>query len=213
MTPTVLTAPLSWPTRVISGTPSGTVYVIDVTNAVVVDDPGDWAWLFAQGFRPTDLRQEPLFAQTQAVTVGSTLTETTLIGAGAGSVVVPANTLVSGKSILLTGFGFHTASGNPTIRIRAYLGSTVVLDTGAVTSGTSTNNGWYTRGLITGIGNSQVQAQGFYTESGGGANDFGMVNLSPITLNLVNNLTFNLTAQWGATGNSLTLTNLLLEVE
>lgn len=153
--------------------------------------------------------QRTMFTQIASVTVANTVTETTLIGAGVGSVTLPANYGLAGKALLLEGFGYHSATGNPTIRIRIYKGATLLLDTTAVTSGNSTNNLIQIRAHITWRSTTSLFAQGFYQESGGGSNNFEMVNTAATTVNTTSEA-LNMTLTWGTAnaGNTVTLTNL-----
>lgn len=155
--------------------------------------------------------QRTIFVQTASVTVANTVTETTLIGTGAGTVTLPANYGQSGRSLLIEGFGYHSAGGNPTIQIRIYKGTTVLLDTTAVTSGNSTNNLIQIRGHITWRSTTSIFAQGFYQESGGGSNNFEMVTTAATTVSTTSEA-LNITLQWGtaAVGNTVTLTNLTI---
>lgn len=157
-----------------------------------------------------------LYAAAATATVANTTVETTLIGAGAGSLTIPANFLTVGRMVRVSAIGVHSASGNPSIRVRAYLSAAVVLDTGLVSSGNSTNATWEMRGFITCYsvgGTGSVYAQGFYEEDISTQSPFGMANTSPVTINTTTALTFNLTAQWGtaSVGNSDVCSNFLLE--
>jgi len=151
-----------------------------------------------------------IFAQTSTVTVTNTTVETTLLGSGVGSLVFAANSLQIGSSVSGTAIGPHSTSGNPTIQLRVYMNSTVILDTGIVTSGNSASATWEFRGFITcrstGV-TGTVQAQGFYIESAGGTNLFGMVNSAPITIDTTIAQTFNFTVQWGTASASNTISN------
>lgn len=157
------------------------------------------------------------FSQTQDVTVANTVTETNLSGTGVGTLTLPANALAAGTTLKFTAFGLHSATGNPTIRVRIYAGATVLLDTTAVTSGNSTNAIWDLRGLVTcyTTGNTgTVWAEGFYEETGGGTGKFEMANTAAITLDTTTSQTLKLTVQWGtaAAGNSISMTNFTVEV-
>jgi hypothetical protein len=68
-------------------------------------------------------------------TVGNTTTPTSLIGSGSGSLTLPANFFTAGKTIRLRVRGYYSATtvGGATMKWQVKLGSTVVLDTGAVT--------------------------------------------------------------------------------
>lgn len=156
------------------------------------------------------------FVQTATVTVANTAAETTLLGTGVGSLVVKANTLVAGSMVSGTALGFHSAAGSPTIRLRVYANSTLLLDTGAVSSGNSTNATWEFRGWVTcrTAGSSgTVMPQGFYMESGGGANVFGMVNTSPVTLDTTIDQTINFTVQWGTASASNTISAAVVQIQ
>lgn len=155
------------------------------------------------------------FSQTQSVTVVNTVAETTLIGAGIGTLTIPANAMAPGSSFSGVALGFHSASGNPSIRIRVYLNSTVILDTGTVTSGNSSNATWEFRGWVTcrtAGKTGTIMAQGFYIESAGGTNLFGMVNNNPITIDTTIAQTMNATVQWGTASNSNSITAAIVEL-
>lgn len=157
-----------------------------------------------------------LFAQTQTVTVANTASETTITGTGNGTLTLPANFLVAGRTIKFSAFGFHSATANPTIRVRIYAGTSVLLDTGTVTTANSTNAQWDLRGqivcLTTGVSGT-VNGQGFWTEAQAGANIFGMVNTSAVILDTTSSQTLKMTVQWGTASSSdtITMTNFLVE--
>lgn len=155
------------------------------------------------------IQQAVLFTQTASVTVANTLTETTLVGAGEGSMTLPANYGASGRTIILEGWGYYSATGGPTIRIRIYKGTTLLLDTTAVTSGSSTNALIQIRAVITWRSTTSVFCQGFYEESGGGSNNFEMVTTAATTVS-AGAEALNVTATWGtaSASDTITLTNL-----
>lgn len=82
-----------------------------------------------------------LFRQTATVSIYSSTTETTMVGAGQGSTTISANRLVAGSTIRVRLFG--TMGNNPTMtwRLKLKLGSQTLLDTGAVSLSTSVNVG------------------------------------------------------------------------
>lgn len=164
----------------------------------------------------TGVASSTLFTQTATKTVANTGSETALNSTGVGSLTLPASSLIAGRTIKITAAGFHSSTGNPTIRLKVKFGATIILDTGAVTSGNSTNAFWEVRGFITCYttgGTGTVWGQGFYSESGGGANSFSMVNTSAITIDTTATQAITLTAQWGTAdpGNTTTCTNLIVE--
>lgn len=155
-----------------------------------------------------------MFEQTANVTVASTAAETTFLGAGVGSLTIKGGSVIVGTAFDIQWWGYHSAVSTPTIRIRLYIGATVVLDTGVVNSGNSTN------ALIQGKANLRVAAtgatgtvegQGFYQESGGGVSNFPMQNLAgPVgPIDFTADQAVNGTIQWGtsSSSNSYTVTN------
>jgi len=156
------------------------------------------------------------FVQTASKTVANTVTETTLIGTGVGSLTIPAKSFQIGATFAGVALGPHSASGNPTIRLRVYLNSTVILDTGTVSSGNSSAATWEFRGWLTcvGVGSSgSINAQGFYMESAGGTNLFGMVNNAPVTIDTTIDQTINFTVQWGTASSGNTITSSVLDIQ
>lgn len=155
----------------------------------------------------------PIFAQTASVTVANSSTETSVIGAGQGSMTIPANFFTVGKSISFRAVGVHSASASPTIRWRFKIGVTTVLDTTAVTSANSTNAGLvvdvYITCRTTGAGGT-VFIQGNYTEEANATFSFANTAVTSINTTITNLL--DLTVEWGtgAPGNTVTITNLVL---
>jgi hypothetical protein len=156
-----------------------------------------------------------LFVQTQTVTVANTTTETTLLGTGVGSLILPANFLIAGRSIRVRGFGYHSSTGNPTVTIRFKLGTTTV---GTITGagGNGTNDGFEFDGILTCRttgASGTVQAQGKYQELHPAGLIEGGGNTSTTTLDTTINNQLNITFQWGtaSASNTISLTNFILE--
>lgn len=154
-----------------------------------------------------------LFSQTQSVTVANTVTETLIIGTGIGSVTLPANYGVAGKSLYIQAWGYHSAVSNPIVQVRVYKGSTLLLDTGAISSGNSTNAQIRIEALITWYSTTSVWAEGFYKEEGGGASasSFPMVNTAAVTVN-TDSEDIKITFTWGTASASNTITVPLLSI-
>lgn len=155
-----------------------------------------------------------LFAAT--ATVANSVAETSLIGAGVGSLVLSPNFFVPGRSFKFYASGVHSATANPTLRHRVYLNGVVLLDSTAVASQSGTNNAWEARGFATcrtaGPAGT-LFAQGFYEEDNSTGSPFGMVNAAAFALDTTVAQALTYTAQWGvaSASNSLSCTNFLLE--
>lgn len=156
-----------------------------------------------------------LFIQTDTVTVANTASETTLSGTGVGSLTLPANFFILGRSVRFRGLGYHSSTGNPTITFKVKFGSTV-LETITGTSGNGTNDGFEFDGIITcrTTGSSgTLQSQGKYQELHTSGLNQGGGNTSTVTINTTTSQTVSITVQWGTanSGNTISLTNFILE--
>lgn len=156
-----------------------------------------------------------LFVQTDTVTVANTVTETAISGTGVGSLVLPANFFIVGRSIRLRGFGYHSSTGNPTITLRVKFGSTVV---GSVSgaSGNGSTDGFEFDGIITCRttgASGTVQSQGKYQELQNSGLTEGGGSTSTVTIDTTASQTVSLTIEWGTAnaGNTISLTNFILE--
>lgn len=156
-----------------------------------------------------------LFTQTDTVTVANTVTETTLSGTGVGSLTIPANFFIIGRTLRIRGFGYHSSTGNPTITLRFKLGSTTI---GTVTgaSGNGSNDGFEFDGVLTCRttgASGTIQAQGSYQELQPNGLIEGGGNTSTTTINTTTSQTLSITVQWGtaSASNTISLTNLILE--
>lgn len=105
-----------------------------------------------------------LFTQTANVNVNNTVTETTLLGSGIGTLTLPASFLVSGKTLRIKASGFLGTTGTPTLQLRVRLGGasgTLVGDSTAATLGSGlSNRQWSLEIMITCRGVNSVFAQG-----------------------------------------------------
>lgn len=202
------------------GTMSGNINMgtHNITNVgqLVINGGTSNEFLKADGTLDSTLYETCLFSQTSTVTVANSSVETTLVGTGIGSVTIPANYFSVGTTLKIRGYGFHTASGSPNITVKIKFGSSIILNTGAQSSGNSTNALVYIDAILTcrSTGASgTLQAQGYYQESGGGINNFPMVNITTTTFDTTVSQTVDITVQWGtaSTGNSISLSNLAIE--
>lgn len=147
-----------------------------------------------------------IFAATANGQVANTTTETTLIGSGVGTLTLPANFLVAGKTIRLTAAGIFSTQLVPVaLNIRFKLGSTVIIATGAqVPSGATTNRFWWVEVLLTcrttGVTGTVIAQGSFFHGEATGLTAFSweMVNVSVITLDTTASQIVDLSAQWNA---------------
>ena len=156
-----------------------------------------------------------LFTQTATGTVANTVTETSMDSTGVGSKTLPANFFVAGKKLRIVGYGIHSASGSPTLRIKVKLGSTVVLDTTAIATKNSTNEVFHMMAEITCRttgASGTLFAQGVYDEVGFAG--FQMVNTTTTTIDTTASQAITVTATWGtaSASNTISMTNFSVEV-
>jgi hypothetical protein len=92
--------------------------------------------------RKAALPKKQTFAQTATVTVSGTTAETTLIGAGAGSLTIPAASWFAGKSFRVVVRGvYSTSSSSPAnLSFKIKLGSSVIAQTSEIFIGSGKSN-------------------------------------------------------------------------
>jgi hypothetical protein len=157
-----------------------------------------------------------LFTQTADATCANTTTETTLTSTGVGTLTLPANFFVAGKTIKLQAYGFHSSTSGATVTIRVKLGSTTIL-TATGSSGSDTNAGIIMDTVITCRttgASGTVAGQGVYTEIGNTPNFRQMTNTAAVTVDTTTSQAITMTAQWSAAaaGRTITVTNLSVQV-
>jgi len=196
----------------------GTANQVTVTGSSPITTAGSFTLSVPSTFAvPGTIQTDgTLFSQTASVTVANTLTETTVIGAGQGTVTLPANYFVAGKAVRIKIYGYHSASGNPTNRIRIKLGGTTVLDTTAVASHSGANELFTIDALLicrTTGATGTVYSLGVFTANSDG--EIGMVNTSAATIDTTGTLAIDITWQWGTAdpGNTATVPILVISKE
>lgn len=191
----------------VTATRQGTAYSYDLSQSATI----------TVGSKYLHAPVRVLFAQTSTVAVQNTTTETDLLSA---SVTLPAHFFVQGRTVRITARGIESNIAAPgTLRLRVYLGTAVVLDTGSQTPPDNlTNRGWRLDGEITcrsSGGSGSVMAQGFFTLSTSGATGttWDCENTTPQTVDTTASMQLRITAQWGTAdaGNALSATNVLIE--
>ena len=168
-----------------------------------------------------------IFTQTANQTVVNTVTETTLIGTGVGTVTLPANFLKSafgtaGRTIRITARGIYgTDLVAPTLNIRVKLGSTTVVSTGVITTAANlTNKFWEATAYITcrtSGATGTVMGNGAFLHDDALANNtlsiWGMTNTGTTTINTTEAQAIDVTAEWGTADADNTITCQILTLE
>ena len=157
-----------------------------------------------------------LYIQTNSVTVANTVTETTLVGTGIGTVTLPANFFAIGKSLRLALTGFHSSVATPTVTVRLKLGATTIIDSGATASGNGANDGFVLNLILTCRtigGTGTVVAQGLYQEIHSSGARVELVELTSDTIDTTASQAVSVTFQWGtaSASNTVTCTNFIME--
>lgn len=163
-------------------------------------------------------KQRVDFTQSALVTVASTASETTLVGTGEGSLTIQKDSLAVGKTFRVSAKGFLSTTGTPTLRLKVKLGSTVILDSGTATMATITNESFSLNSefSVYSIGSSgTVNGQGIMIVTGSSAKVIAVPTASgsAITVDSTANQTISVTATWGtsSSSNTITCTNLVVE--
>ena len=151
-----------------------------------------------------------LFTQTADATVASTTTATSIIGTGIGTLTLPANFEIGGKTIEWTIGGKKSATVTPVnITIEVLLGATVIGTTGAVVSASGTNYGWEASGLITCRttgGSGVIKCSGRYTELIATGANVGIID-SGATINTAASQVLSVKVTWGTSSATNTITS------
>lgn len=172
----------------------------------------------------SQMNRSSQFAGTASATVANTGTETSIIGTGSGTLTIPANTLVIGRSIGFTLAGvYSTTSPAGTLQFRVRLGGisgTVVLDSGAQTpSDSMANRGFEISGLIQcrtigATGTVLSQGKAILSTAAGTAVIWDMETTAAVTIDTTVSQQFQVSADWqtAAAGNTITGSVFLLQI-
>ena len=162
------------------------------------------------------------FTQTADKTVANTVTETSLVGTGVGTVTFPANFFTAGKMarFRLSGkFGSHSAA--PTLTLKTKLGSTTLATSAAASIPASlTDMGWTIDGDITcrttGASGTVVITGAFtFGDTSFFSYYTGLVNsTAAVTIDTTASQAFDVTATWSGANaaNTITTQNFALQV-
>lgn len=125
---------------------------------------------------------------------------------------IPANAPTVGKKLWVRAYGLHSTSGAPTLTLRFKLGSTVIVTSGAITTGSGASNRlWSVDLMLTFISvgaTGTVEAQGFamLATSATAVTIADMENTAVITVDTTAALTAQVSAQWSIASSSNTTT-------
>ena len=149
-----------------------------------------------------------LYSQTsQSTPITATITESTLIGSGLGTLTVPANGFTVGDSFVVNMSGIMSAKNNDTIRIRVKSGSVTLADSGPLTLPTIANQVWNLsiEFTIRTIGAATVASIATFGQlhilkfASGTQEGFGFSTINNTTFNTTTSNTLNITAEWSST--------------
>lgn len=144
-----------------------------------------------------------LFVQTADVTVSNTTTETTLAGSGIGTLTIPANFFVAGKTLRIRAVGYYAQTATPNLNFRVKLGSVTVALTATQAVGGSGNCTWQVECFITcratGSTNT-LSAQGLNVRASNSAVSgvVPMANAALLSVDTTVSQLIDFLCQWGA---------------
>ena len=162
-----------------------------------------------------------LYAQTAlGPIITNTIIETSLVGAGVGTLTVPANSFQVGDSFVAKMCGRLSCANNETIHIRVKSDGVTIADTGVFQMKISTNKYFelvldFTVTKIGGPGVAELFANGQYSYNHNAAgeiagNNFALISNTVFDTTVVNVL--SITAEWGLakTANKIQSQNFVL---
>jgi len=155
-----------------------------------------------------------LFVETADKTIANTTTETTMFGTGVGSLTLPANFWIVGRTLRIEIHGDFADTGNPTAEVQAYLGSTSCIDSGAITlAGLAGTEEWECVVLMTcrstGASGTIETVIDWEYETSTGSSAIERLNVAgtTTTIDTTGTLVIDATFQWGTAAAANTLTS------
>lgn len=144
--------------------------------------------------------------------VANTVTETTLVGAGVGSLAMAANALATGKAVRFTAWGVFSTVGTPTLTLGVKIGTgKLAID---ISYTTASSLRWQVDGVLAvRVAGASGSFYGTMTVSYGAAS-VSHGNASAMAFDNSASVSLDLTAQWSAAdaGNTVTCKGLVVEV-
>ena len=157
-----------------------------------------------------------LFTQTADQTVANTATETTLFGTGVGSLTLPANFFVVGRTIRVYMVGYVSDTGSPTMGVRLRLGTAVLAIAQSGTIVLSGTRPFIIEALLTcrttgATGAFMAQISQRFASTGDGT--YSMTTAT-VAANTAASQALDVTLAWGTADalNTATITNAVVEV-
>mgnify|MGYP001287929233 CR=1 FL=1 len=199
-------------------TPSGVSDAADVTYTPAAaanwnggTDPGNVDDALDQlASRTSDLEDgssKDLFTATASQTVANTVTETTLLGSGEGSLTLAANFFTAGKALRIHMRGQLGDTGTPTLNVKLKLGSTVIAETGVTSLTGVTGVEWMLDILLTcrsAGASGSVIAGGLFDYDDG--SEISLSSGTAQSVDTTGSLVLDVTATWGTADEANTIT-------
>jgi len=155
-----------------------------------------------------------IFSQTATGSCSNTTSETTISSTGVGTLVLPANFFVAGRSIRLVAFGYGSSTANPTITIKIKFGSTAIATISGA-SGNGTDDTWKLDSVITCRttgASGTLFTQAYFNEMHNSGLRKGSNNTATTTVDTTASQIISITAQFSAANasNYIHCTNLIV---
>ena len=158
---------------------------------------------------------QKIFAATASTTVANTVTETTLIPSGVGSLTLPANFFTVGRSIVVRLEGYIAGTASPTVRVRVKLGAVLVIDSGVQPTSIGSASRFLVDSTLTCrttgasgafMGQVQVHARALTLNE-------GSMTSATVAVDTTGTNVLDVTMTWGAASasNTVTITNAIVQ--
>jgi len=164
-----------------------------------------------------------IFTQTATRTIADTVTETSLLTTGVGTLTLPANFFVAGKTVRITILGNVADTGTPTVTLKLKHGAVTIINSGAITFTNLTGTEEFrcvcdiTCRTAGAAGASTVAGSVWFTydtTTGAGAmNGLDIPVTTVTTVDTTASGALDLTFQWGTASASNTISSLIATVE
>lgn len=160
-----------------------------------------------------------VWVKTADTTSATSTAEDALLDTGVGTKTLPANFFVIGKTVRVTLRGKYSNTLTPTLRLKIKLGSNIMVDTGAQTTITGASNAFFE---ITGDmtcrttgGSGTIEAMGRAMVSSAAVTSAVWESsvVTAVTVDTTASQAVGVTAQWGTSSGSNTITGMTATIE